>query len=418
MEKRKRINKNSVRWKMVPYLLVMAVALLLGYAVLGLTANMVQDQFLLNFAEINNEEVYYEKMYTEKGEQLILSSIGSIYDWDDDFYKELFDIASISQVLLAIPWTLACLLIPGTLFFRRHLKKPLQLLINGAQQIGENNLDFSVYYEEADEMGQLCNAFEKMRLSLQENNLQMWRQIEERKRLNAAFAHDLRTPLTVLKGQADMLLRFVPQQKMPEEKIVAAAATMKRHIGRLEEYVQTMNHLQRLEDIEVRKEESSTTEFVMRLLESGQAICGEKVQFDLDASRLKRNTQLLDMQLAMQVCDNLISNAACYAVSRVTVALTDENGFSIIVTDDGKGFSKEDLERAVNPFYRAKQSNGTNEDEVSVNKQEEPFVAKTKTEMTEHMGMGLYICKVLCEKHGGYLHLSNGRKGACVRAGF
>lgn len=268
MEKRKRINKNSVRWKMVPYLLVMAVALLLGYAVLGLTANMVQDQLVLNFAEIN-EEVYYEKMYTEKGEQLILSGIGSIYDWDDDFYKELFDIASISQVLLAIPWTLACLLIPGTLFFRRHLKKPLQLLINGAQQIGENNLDFSVYYEEADEMGQLCNAFEKMRLSLQENNLQMWRQIEERKRLNAAFAHDLRTPLTVLKGQADMLLRFVPQQKMPEEKIVAAAATMKRHIGRLEEYVQTMNHLQRLEDIEVRKEESSTTEFVMRLLESG-----------------------------------------------------------------------------------------------------------------------------------------------------
>ena len=53
-----------------------------------------------------------------------------------------------------------------------------------------------------------------------------------------------------------------------------------------------------------------------------------------------------------------------------------------------------------------------------MNKQEEPFVAKTKTEMTEHMGMGLYICKVLCEKHGGYLHLSNGRKGACVRAGF
>ena len=182
--------------------------------------------------------------------------------------------------------------------------------------------------------------------------------------------------------------------------------------------MQTMNHLQRLEDIEVRKEESSTAEFVMRLLESGQAICGEKVQFDLDASRLKRNTQLLDTQLAMRVCDNLISNAASYAVSCVTVALTDENGFSVIVTDDGKGFSKEDLERAVNPFYRAKQSNGTYEEEVPVNKQADPFLAKTKKEMTEHMGMGLYICKVLCEKHGGYLHLSNGRKGACVRAGF
>lgn len=417
MEKGKRINKNSVRWKMVPYLLVMAVALLLGYAVLGLTANMIQDQLILNFAEID-EKIYYEKLYTRTGENVTLSSMASIYDWEDGFYEELFQVASIGQVVLGIPWTIACLLIPGTLFYRRHLKKPLQLLINGAQQIGENNLDFSLYYEETDEMGQLCNAFEKMRLSLQENNLQMWRQIEERKRLNAAFAHDLRTPLTVLKGQADMLLRFVPEQKMPEEKIVAAAATMKRHIGRLEEYVQTMNHLQRLEDIEVRKEEISADEFVMRLLESGQAICGESAEFQLDASHMKGSKQLLDMQVAMRVCDNLISNAARYAARRVTAVLSDENGFSVTVTDDGAGFSKEALERAANPFYRAKQSSGKDEKEASVNKPAETSGHKGEKEMTEHMGMGLYICKVLCEKHGGYLHLSNGKKGARVRAGF
>ena len=43
----------------------------------------------------------------------------------------------------------------------------------------------------------------KMRVALKENNIEMWRQVEERKRLNAAFSHDLRTPLTVLKGQSE-----------------------------------------------------------------------------------------------------------------------------------------------------------------------------------------------------------------------
>ena len=120
----------------------------------------------------------------------------------------------------------------------------------------------------------------------------------------------------------------------------------------------------------------------------------------------------------MRVCDNLISNAARYAASRVTVVLSDENSFSVTVTDDGAGFSKEALERAANPFYRAKQSSGKDEKEASVNKPAETSGHKVEKEMTEHMGMGLYICKVLCEKHGGYLHLSNGKKGARVRAGF
>ena len=49
-----------------------------------------------------------------------------------------------------------------------------------------------------------------MRLSLEENNKAMWNAMEERRRLNAAFAHDLRTPLTVLQGYSDYLLDGLP----------------------------------------------------------------------------------------------------------------------------------------------------------------------------------------------------------------
>ena len=91
-------------------------------------------------------------------------------------------------------------------------------------------------------MGQLCNSFEIMRNTLAKNFSEMWRQVEERKQLNAAFAHDLRTPLTVLKGYNEML------QASDYARTRETAATMGKHISRMETYVCSMSNLQRLED--------------------------------------------------------------------------------------------------------------------------------------------------------------------------
>ena len=67
-------------------------------------------------------------------------------------------------------------------------------------KIAQNDLDFHVESPSSDEMGQLCQSFETMRASLEANSRALWDAVEERKRLNAAFSHDLRTPLTVLQG--------------------------------------------------------------------------------------------------------------------------------------------------------------------------------------------------------------------------
>ena len=93
----------------------------------------------------------------------------------------------------------------AALFYRRKLKGPIALLDMASRKIAEKDLDFAIHWDRRDEMGALCASFEEMRRALWENNRVMWRQMEERKRLNAAFAHDLRTPLTVLSGYAGML---------------------------------------------------------------------------------------------------------------------------------------------------------------------------------------------------------------------
>lgn len=284
------------------------------------------------------------------------------------------------------------IILTSVLFYKRQLYKPLMILNHAADNIAESNLDFSIAYDKDNELGKLCTSFEKMRVALQENNAEMWRQVEERKRLNAAFSHDLRTPLTVLKGQSEMLSQYAP--KMSEEKIIATAEMMKRHIIRLENYVNTMNDLQRLEDIEVKKEFIAVIDLEKQMNMTGVAVCGEKeyvLSCDIsDTDRIK-----VDSAIVMQVYENLLSNAFRYAKSKIEVMIEKRDDiFLMTVKDDGAGFTAKDLSDAWKPFYKAE--NETN---------------------NEHFGMGLNICKILCEKHGGYLQMEN-ENGAKMIAAF
>ncbi len=231
-----------------------------------------------------------------------------------------------------------------------------------------------------------------MRAALRQNHMEMWRQIEERKRLNAAFSHDFRTPLTVLKGQSEMLLHYAHQ--MPEEKLLATIQMMQRHIARLEVYVNTMNGLQRLEDLEVNKTTVAVRDTIRQMRSTGVSLCmNRKFEFNDETRNLPGLS--LDLSVIMRVYENLLSNAARYAREKVTVSVRAEGTFFLLtVSDDGKGFTQEELTAAVKPFYSsAPESDGL------------------------HFGMGLNICKILCEKHGGYLTLEN-RSGASVTAVF
>lgn len=167
--------------------------------------------------------------------------------------RGLYEVLGILSVGIYPVCFVFCIIITSILFYKRQLDKPLTILSDAADNIARNNLDFKITYDKDNELGKLCTSFEKMRIALQDNNLEMWRQIEERKRLNAAFSHDLRTPLTVLKGQSEMIFQYAP--KMSEDKIISTAEMMKRHIIRLESYVTTMNDLQRLEDVEIKKKQ-------------------------------------------------------------------------------------------------------------------------------------------------------------------
>lgn len=285
-----------------------------------------------------------------------------------------------------------CIGITSLLFYKGQIQEPLEILDRAADNIADNNLDFKIVYDSQNEMGKLCSSFEKMRAALQDNNIEMWRQIEERKRLNTAFAHDLRTPLTVLKGQSEMLIKYSPQ--MPAQKVISTAEMMQRHITRLEAYVDTMNDLQRLEDIEVDKRITAVSDVIDQMHSTGISVCrGKEFIFNNLAAGISEVN--LDFGIVMRVYENLLSNAFRFAENTVKVFVeVKEHCFQFTVSDDGSGFTDKDILNAVKPFYKAGNENDN-----------------------KHFGMGLNICKILCEKHGGHLELKTDG-GAVVLALF
>ena len=297
------------------------------------------------------------------------------------------------QIGLPIFFLLAALILSDILFYRLKLKAPIAALQQGAQHIMEGNLDFTVSLEEdryhsdsADELTQLCSAFEAMRIQLKLNNQELWRQAEERKRLNAAFSHDLRNPITVIKGTVRLL-----QQGGRDQSSIDRLET---YTSRLEQYVEAMSSIHRLEELPVHRKEITLLSLRRELEETAAMLApGLAVLLPLEPDQ-EDAALLLDPNLFFNVAENLIGNASRFARHAVILSLTVSDGsLTLAIGDDGPGFPPQLLKEGPRPFQKG-------------------------TEDISHFGMGLYICKMLCEKHGGSLMLENQSCGARVTARF
>lgn len=156
----------------------------------------------------------------------------------------LLNVLDIVSLLGWVVFPAAGLGVAGTLFYRWKLKEPIRILMEGTRRIQTHDLDFTLPTPSADELGQICAAFENMRLELLKTNQELWRQAEERKRLNAAFAHDLRNPITVLKGSLKLL-----RNGMADEQTIDR---LESYTLRMEQYVEAMSSIQRIEQMPVR----------------------------------------------------------------------------------------------------------------------------------------------------------------------
>lgn len=376
----------SLQKSLIFYIIVFAVLAIILSVITFSICDRATDKIRSPYLLIG--EKYY--LTNEQGKQLgdgtFIGNTTAPLSKQDERIISLLELLPV----IAVPiYSALCIMAAALLFYRNKLKKPLAELRAASEKISDNDLDFSIEYNSKDELGQLCTSFEIMRTTLVRNFSEMWRQVEERKQLNAAFAHDLRTPLTVLKGYNEML------QTSEHIQTRETAATMGKHISRMETYVSSMSNLRRMEDMQPEYKLISLQSFLSSLYESANIVCTRNGKTIILQNEVSVPQLSLDSSFVSQVLSNLISNAVRYAQNTVTLSFTLNNGgLMLTVLDDGKGFDKNNLHKVTSPYFTE------------------------ETDRSEHFGLGLYICKLLCEHHGGCLKIDNISNGARVSAFF
>ncbi|MBP1535892.1 MAG: HAMP domain-containing histidine kinase [Ruminococcus sp.] len=388
-------NRQSLKWAFAWYLPICLLFSIIGSFGIGVATNYLQDWYRYKYPELTLSDSYYELHISEDNHEYVVYTDhnGDSVQPYDRKRQATYWIISNTQMLLIPLWVIFCIVLTGAIFYNRELKNPINILLDASRKIADNQLDFKVEYKKQNEFGMLCTTFDEMRLALYESNQEMWRSLEERKRLNSAIAHDLRTPLTVLKGYADFLEKYIPDGKVSEEKLLSVLSMMNGQISRLEHYTKKMNAVQKLEDIVPNNRDISSVELVAMLTETGTLICGKQFRINSTPDDIMIS---IDTELVMQVYENLISNAVRYAEKSIESECNiSENMLTISVLDDGKGFTDEALINAAQPFFR---------DDKEPDKL--------------HFGLGLYICRIICEKCGGTLTVENHENGGKVTAKF
>lgn len=331
-------------------------------------------------------------------ERLLLNEAQSLTHFTDIFTRAYTQAvpeeAAVSVAILRIirrfnfiVYLVIALIWSSRRFYQEKIRQPLLVMEETIINIQQKDLSVSCYYQSGDEFEDICSGIEAMRKQLVEDQRQIIQFHSEQRQVNAAFAHDIRTPLAVIQNNVELVRLFYPTGKLTEDRLIEALDKMDRHLQRLNDFTFTMQEIQKIDEINLVREYQETATLIQMIEEIGRAIVDKEFQVQIQEPFPKRMT--MDLQIIAQVVENLLLNASRFAKNQVSVTLQAEAGFLLLfVHDDGKGFSKEEITKAALPYY-------------SRNKK-------------EHFGMGLTICQTLTKKHGGVLRLSNAVNGGAV----
>ena len=304
--------------------------------------------------------------------------------------RAVYTAAGVLMGVLPAAYALVGTVLCALWFYRKRLAPAITVLDDAARHISGQDLDFTVACPVHNELGRLCGSFEKMRRALYDNNLKLWRSMEERRTMQASVAHDLRNPLAILEGTVEHIRALAAAGELTGERLEAALETVSVTARRLERYADYIRDLSAIEDTEITMTEVALPDFLREEAEGVRVLAEPKgltVSVDCD---VPEGVVELDKEIFYRVLENVFSNAARYAKSRVELAfaLRGETLFARI-TDDGPGFSAEMLKKKSSLYYSEDASG-------------------------EHMGLGLATSKILCGLHGGGLKIMNAPEGGAV----
>ncbi|MFZ5988247.1 MAG: sensor histidine kinase [Bacillota bacterium] len=335
--------------------------------------------FLSNLAEINGDRYIVRVIPVsfkdgEEGNVILLALAGNEWLSTEGFLLFVLVVFVISFVFTNIALILN---------FSKSILKPLAKLQEAAGKISGGSLDFEVIEDGDAQIRELCRVFEQMRLKLMESMYTQDKYDDSRKMLLSSISHDLKTPITSIKGYVEGILDGVANTPEKVHKYLRTVYSKSVHIDRMIDDLLLYSKLD-LNQIPFDLEKTDIVKFFED--------CIYEIEAELEKANIKIGLHnelqesryvLIDRDRVRRVVINIIDNSRKYMnkdQGQIDIFLR-ETGSSIIVEirDNGAGIDEKDLPYIFDRFYRADSARG----------------------VMNGSGIGLAIAKQIIEGHEG-----------------
>lgn len=271
-----------------------------------------------------------------------------------------------------------------TAWVYKSMLKPLGMLQKATNEIKNGNLDFALEVEEEDEIGQICQDFEEMRIRLKESTEEKIQYDKENKELISNISHDLKTPITAIKGYVEGIMDGVASSPEKLDKYIRTIYNKANDMDRL------IDELTFYSKIDTNKIPYTFTKINVA---SYFRDCVEEVGLDMESQNIELGyfnyvdedvMVIADTEQMRRVINNIISNSVKYLDKKrgiINIRIKDVGDFiQVEIEDNGKGIAAKDLPNIFDRFYRTDSSRNS---------------AKGGS------GIGLSIVRKIIEDHGG-----------------
>ena len=283
-------------------------------------------------------------------------------------------------------------------WLNKDIYKPLKELSIAMQRISTGDFDYHMANRRDDEIGILFDNYEQMRLQLKENEEEKAQNEKKSKELVSNISHDLKTPITSIKGYVEGIMDGVADTPEKMDKYIKTIYNKANDMDRL------INELTTYSGIDSNK---IPYHFHILNVSDYFSDCVEEVGLDLESKNMHLNfTNLVsadtcvvaDPEQLKKVINNIISNSVKYMGHDngvIDIRILDEvESVKIEIEDNGKGIESKDIGNIFERFYRTDSS---------------------RNSLQGGSGIGLSIVKKIIEDHGGYVWATSRQgEGTCM----
>jgi signal transduction histidine kinase len=296
-----------------------------------------------------------------------------------------FDIIKRFIIVIIFTFIISSLLVNTTssVLFSKKIVKPVTLLKKATSEISDGNLDCEIIEDGDLEIRELCHSFEKMRIQLKDSVRLKLRYDDDRKMLVSSISHDLKTPLTAIKGYVEGVIDGVANS---EEKKEMYLKTIYRKAKQMDLMIDDLLLYSKLDLNQIPFVFTKTDVleyFKYCIADSSIELAKSNIEIGLTNNISGSRFAMIDVERMRRVIMNIIDNSRKYMDKdngRIDIRLRDTHLSIIIeIRDNGQGISQTEINNIFDRFYRADSARSG----------------------AHGSGLGLAIAKQIIEGHNG-----------------